>query len=284
VVVTTEVLESTAVLRATPSTRDGDGYFGPESVTWRILSDPSAWLGGGRAFLVQALHPGAMSVFAQNSGYRNDPWGRLHHTALYVEAAVFGTRAQADKAGERIRRYHAKLRAVPGESGQPRRASDADLMLWVHATTVHSFLVAYRRFAYRLPDADADRYVREMVRCAELVGLSASDVPASAGALSEYLRGVTGLGASDEAREAMKMILFFPPIPLALRPTWAIVSSALVSLLPRTARDLYGLRWSRVMNPPVKGTMFALSRLYNILLADQLRQRFSGLQQTEGGS
>jgi uncharacterized protein (DUF2236 family) len=276
------------MLRGTSSRRPlpratHDGYFGPGSVTWRVLSDPSAWLGGGRAFLIQALHPGAMSVFAQHSGYRSDPWGRLRHTAAYVEATVFGTRAQADQAGARIRRYHAKLIAVDG-MGSSRKANDPDLLLWVHATTVHSFLVGYRRFAHALSKMDADEYVREMVRCAELVGLPATDVPATAGDLSDYLRSVTGLLATPEAREAMRMILFFPPIPLALRPAWAVVSSALVSLLPRNARALYGLRWARVMDPPVKGTMFALSRLYNILLADQLRQRFSGLNQVEGGS
>ena len=38
-------------------------YFGPDSVTLRVLTDPAAAVGGIRALLLQALHPLAMAGY-----------------------------------------------------------------------------------------------------------------------------------------------------------------------------------------------------------------------------
>ena len=47
------------------------GFFGPDSVTWRIHTDPSYAVGGLRALMLQALHPVAMDGVARNSaGFR----------------------------------------------------------------------------------------------------------------------------------------------------------------------------------------------------------------------
>ena len=36
------------------------GFFGPDSVTWRVHADPSMALAGLRALMLQAVHPVAM--------------------------------------------------------------------------------------------------------------------------------------------------------------------------------------------------------------------------------
>lgn len=261
--------------------RDTSGYFGPDSVTWRVLSDPSAMLGGGRALLVQALHPGAMAIFAQNSYMHDDPWKRIVRTARYLEVTVFGSMEQADRASSAIRKMHGRIQGTDPRTGRTLCASDPELLLWVHATTVHSFLAAYRRFAYRLSDEDQDRYVRESVVSAEMVGLDPTAVPATAGELSDYLRGITILEATPEAREGMRKILFAPPMPIALRPLWGGISAGLVSLLPKRARELYGLKWSPALNVPIRGTGFLVSRVYNVMAAQRVRNHFSCLRQTE---
>ena len=101
--------------------------------------------------------------------------------------------------------------------------------MWIHAVEVHSFVAAYRAYAGRLDDDDADRYVAEMVRVAEMVELPAGMSPRTMGELREYLRSVDGLQMTPAAREGMRTI-FFPPMPLALRPLWAIPAD-------RDARD-----------------------------------------------
>ena len=57
--------------------QDPRGLFSPETITWKIHSDPAMAVGGIRALLQQALHPIAMDGVAKNSNFREDAWGRL---------------------------------------------------------------------------------------------------------------------------------------------------------------------------------------------------------------
>jgi uncharacterized protein (DUF2236 family) len=89
------------------------GFFGPDSVSWRIHSDPSFSVGGLRALLLQALHPVAMDGVARFSGgFRDEPWPRLIRTATYVDTLTFGTRTEAARAVARVRGIHRRLGAT----------------------------------------------------------------------------------------------------------------------------------------------------------------------------
>src|ERR1700712_5812974 len=96
------------------------GLFGPDSVTWRIHGDPSMLVGGFRALMLQAVHPLVMAGFDDNSLFRGDPWGRLQRTGEWVATVTFGTTAEAERAGARLRGGHRRL--APGlgpETGLP---------------------------------------------------------------------------------------------------------------------------------------------------------------------
>jgi uncharacterized protein (DUF2236 family) len=221
--------------------------------------------GGLRALLVQALEPRAMAGVEQHSKYQADPWGRLRRTTEFVYETTYGDLSRAEEACARVRRVHERIRGVDTVTGRPYSASDPDLVLWIHAVEVHSFVTAYRAYAGRLSDEDADRYVEEMVRVAELVELPIGMAPRSMGELREYLRGVDGLQATTAAREGMRMI-FAPPMPLAVRPLWLVPAAATVAILPRFARRMYGLPWFTPATLPVRVNVYALTRAMNLLL------------------
>ena len=242
-----------------------DGLFGPDSVAWRLHADPAMLAGGLRALVVQALEPRAMAGVDQHSRYRVDPWGRLQRTTEFVLRTTYGDVETAEAACAQVRKVHERIRGVDPTTGRWYTASDPDLLLWIHAVEVHSFVAAYRAYAGRLDDHDADRYVAEMVRVAELVELPRGMAPRSMGELREYLRSVEGLQVTPAAREGMRTI-FFPPMPLALRPLWAIPATATLAILPRVARRLYGLPWPTAANLPVRANVFALTRVMNHLL------------------
>ena len=241
------------------------GLFGPDSVAWRLHADPAMLAGGMRALLVQALEPRAMAGVDQHSGYRSDPWARLRRTTEFVYETTYGDTATALAACEQVRRVHERVRGVDPVTGRTYSASDPDLLRWIHAVEVHSFVVAYRAFAGRLSDDDADRYVAEMVRVAELVELPRGMAPASMGELREYLRSVDGLQITPAAREGMRTILG-PPMPLALRPLWLVPVTATIAILPRFARRMYGLPWFSPATVGVRVNVFALTRAMNLLL------------------
>jgi uncharacterized protein (DUF2236 family) len=244
---------------------DGDaGLFGPDSVVWRIHADPAMLIGGLRALLVQGLEPRAMAAVDQHSAFREDPWGRLERTTNFVLATTYGDTAAAEAAAALVRRVHTHIHGVDPITGEAYSASDPDLLLWIHAVEVESFLLAYRTYAGRVTADDGDRYVREMARVAEMVELPEGRAPRTEGELREYLRSVRGLQATPAAFEGLRVVLF-PPMDLKYRPLWAIPTTAAIAILPAYARRLYRIPWFPPVKVPVRTAVFALSRVLNLV-------------------
>jgi uncharacterized protein (DUF2236 family) len=240
------------------------GLFGPGSVAWRIHADPVMLIGGLRAILVQALEPRAMAAVDQHSRFREDPWGRLARTTNYVVSTTYGTTAEAEEAAAHVRHVHESVRGVDAVTQLPYSADDPELLLWIHAVEVESFLLAYRTYAGRVDRADADRYVAEMVRPAELLGLPAAMMPRTERDLRDYLRSVRGLRVTPAARDGLRIVLF-PPMRLPYRPLWAIPTTATIAILPGYARRLYGIPWIPPVGWSVRAAVFALSRTLNLV-------------------
>lgn len=221
------------------------GYFGPDSVTWRVLADPATAVGGISALFLQALHPRAMAGVHEHSDFRTNFWPRLQRTAQYVTTVGFGTRAEVDAAAARVRAVHQRVRGVDPVTGAPYAADDPDLLRWIHVSEVASLLDAGRRGGIKLTDLEADRFLAEQVRAAELVGLH--DVPTDRAALAAYFEQVRPeLLASPVARRAV-LRLVLPPLPLRIelttpvRALWTTVAGLAFALLPGWARRIYGL-------------------------------------------
>jgi uncharacterized protein (DUF2236 family) len=222
------------------------GLFGPGSVTWRVHDEPILMVAGLRALYLQALHPRAVAGVAQNSGYQGDPWGRLSRTITYVATVVYGTTAQARKAGRRVRAIHGKMRAIDPATGLEFRIDEPELLRWVHVTEVESFLSTARRAGARLSPADADRYYLEQRRAAALVGLDPGDVPGSVAEVEEYYAEIRPQLALTTDAASAAVFLSVPPLPFGLgftpvRGAQMGVSALAIGLLPAWARRMYGL-------------------------------------------
>ena len=218
-----------------------EGFFGPGSVAWRVSADLSSPVAGLRALLMQALHPLAMAGVDQHSDWRQDPVGRLAATGAYLATVTFGDRASAERVAARVRRIHEHVRGVDTVTGQAYAAGDPALLLWVHATFVHSGIVAAGLFGTPLPAPDADRFVAEMVREAELVGVPRDLVPASLDDLEAYIESVRPeLRCTPAARESMDYLLDPPGLDEDVEEIWRDVRDAAVGALPAWAREMYG--------------------------------------------
>ncbi|WP_320065701.1 oxygenase MpaB family protein [Micromonospora sp. RTGN7] len=232
---------------------DDLGLFGPGSVTWKVHEEPILIVAGLRSLYLQALHPRAVAGVAQNSDYRADSWGRLVRTATYVGTTIYGTTAEAEAAGARVRRLHARLRATDPSTGEEFRVDEPDLLRWVHVAEVESFLSTARRAGLRLTDAEVDGYYTEQRRVAALVGLDPADVPGTAAEVAEYYRQVRPeLRITREAAETA-VFLTAPPLPWKLnlparvglnlgpaRFAYFGIAGTAFALLPPWARRMYG--------------------------------------------
>ena len=224
---------------------DPRGPFAPNTVTWRIHSDPAMAVGGIRALLQQALHPEAMDGVAKNSNFREDAWGRLQRTGDYVSTITFASADETLALAARVRKIHTSL-----------GLDDPHLLLWVHMSMVDSFLDVAIRSGMSISKAEADQYVSEMVIFAQLVGVDAEQVPSTVSQMQSYFSEISPeLRASDDAKRAA-LFLTIPPLPTAVRfatpaaPAWASLALVAASALPAWARSLYG-------TPQLPGQNFA---------------------------
>ena len=214
---------------------DPRGIYSPDSVVWRIHSDPAMLIGGIRALFEQALHPVAMAGVATHSNFREDAWGRLQRTGDYVATLTFGSTEQALELSSRVRRVHTRL-----------GLDNPHELLWVHMAMVDSFLDVGFRSGIALTDEEKDLYIRQMVEFADLVGVPRADVPTSLSELKDYFSAISPeLTASDDGKRAA-IFLTLPPLPTVVRfatpaaPAWAAMSALAAASLPRWARELYG--------------------------------------------
>ena len=215
--------------------RRGERWFTPEDPVWRVHADASMFPGGVAALLLQSLHPQAMAGVAGHSGYRSDPWGRLQRTSHFLATTTFGTVEDAMATIERVRAVHERVRGRD-DRGVPYRASDPDLLGWVHVAEAYCFLTAFQRYASEpLSAVEADRYVEQSAVVARLLG--ATDVPTSVAGLESALEGHRPvLRATDAARDAARFLLLDPPLPWTARPGYGLLAAGGVALLPGWAR------------------------------------------------
>lgn len=214
---------------------EGPRRYGPDSAIYRVHGDASMFVGGLRALLLQSLHPLAMAAVAAHSGYKGDPWGRLQRTSTFLAETTFSTIEDSDRAIAVVRAVHDRIRGTAPD-GRSYAASDPHLIRWVHIAEIDSFLRAHDRYgAEPLDAAGRDAYVAETALVAR--GLGAVDVPETVAELDELMAAYRPeLKGTPEARAAARFILVHPPVSLALRGPYTLMSAAAIGLMPRWTR------------------------------------------------
>ena len=225
--------------------REDQGLFGPGSVTWRIMNSRIMWVAALRALYLQALHPRVIRGTLQNAPGMTqavEGWVRLKRTRKYIEARTFGTMAEAERAGRRVRAIHQVLTGTDPD-GTRYRLDEPDLLLWVHCGEVASCADIARRSRLPFSAADLDAFVAEQRTSAELIGIDRSQAPSSMAELDAYYEQIRPrLYASEEAKHALRVIKL-PPVPdgnRLLKLGMPPVSALAFSTLPRWARHMYG--------------------------------------------
>ncbi len=211
---------------------------GPESVSWPVIGDVAAFVGGIRALLIQAAHPEVVAGVSEHSRYRADPLGRLSRTSAYVTAVTFGAMPEVDAAIAKVDRRHLP---VSGNSERkiPYSADDPALAAWVHNALTDSFLRAYLEFGTRpLTPDEADRFVAEQGRVGAL--MRAEPLPATASSLSGWLENHPDLGSTRGMREAIGF-LRTPPLSSPVRFGYRRLFRAAAATLPERLQVILGL-------------------------------------------
>ena len=273
---------------------------------WLVHAEASMMVGGIRALLLQSLHPVAMQGVGEHSDFRNDPLGRLRRTVFFLGTTTYCSLSQAEAALEAVRQVHLNVSGVTPD-GRHYRANDPDLLAWVHATEVDSFLEAFLRYGRRprrpstvlAPNLAArhgsgeeagssdDRHAGSE-KASSGAGMALADLPdryvadmatvaerlgiveppLSHAELAATIEGFRPVVAATElSRQAAYFLRAFPLPPVA-RLAYGVLFWAAFDSLPAWAQALHDLRCGPVRRNLVRPTARAMLRLMGWALRD----------------
>ncbi len=231
------------------------GLLGPDSVSWRVIGDASAFVGGIRALLVQTAHPEVVAGVEQHSRYRDDPFGRLNRTSVYVTETTYGALPEVEAAVAAVRRAHRPVRGT-SERGREFRAADPALAAWVHNVLTDSFLAAYQAYGPAPLTADeADRFVAEQTEVGAL--LDAAPLPRNAAELAAWITDHPDLVATKALANSLEF-LREPPLPPGVGFGYRRLFDGAVATIPASLRKLIGLQAGRWAEPVARATIGSL--------------------------
>lgn len=223
--------------------------------TWIVHRERALLLGWPRAILLQFAHPLVAQGVADHSHFATDVvgrWRRLSRTLDAMLTLTFGSETDARAVAARINGIHDRVSGcVPADAGAVRSgasysARDPELLLWVHATCVQSFMLGYETFVRPLTPVERDRYCEDSVDGARAFGIPSSWLPRRAETLDAYVNGMLEHGpiaVGDTARRLAAEVVA-PRSPFALRPAFAGLRWVTAGLLPPAIREAYGFAWS----------------------------------------
>ena len=216
------------------------GYFGPGSAPWAVHGALPTLVGGVRALLMQALHPGALAGVMQHSRYETDALGRLAGTTKWLTVVTFGDTAAADRECARVQGVHRKVVGTYiGSNGEtPYAAADPDLLRWVHIAFTDSFLATHQVWGGAIPGGP-DAYVREWAKSGELVGVV--DPPRSVAELRDQLAAYDQVLAGGPAAASTVNFIRNAPLGAGAKVPYAGLFAGAVSTMPAGHRALLGL-------------------------------------------
>jgi uncharacterized protein (DUF2236 family) len=238
------------------------GLFLPSDAPWVVHRDFATLVGGIRALLLQAMHPGALGGVTQHSRYEEDPLGRLSGTIRWLTVTTFGSLEAVAQEANRVNRMHEKVSGEyldkAGES-RPYRASDSDLLLWVHIAFMDSFLRSHQLYSRAVIPGGADAYVKLWGKSVKPLGLSS--VPTNEAELVKTMSDYSAqLNCDDKALSVIHWIKN-APLPKTAKPVYALLFQAALASLPPEIRVKIGLRhWPLWLLRPLVTRLLAFGR------------------------
>lgn len=241
------------------------GYFGPNSMMWKINKEITVLFGGARALLMHAAHPLIAAGARQTSFYQRDPWKRLIRTLSLQNSVTFGTKTEADESAHRINKLHEVIKGEDVVTKKIYDALDHEQLLWVHACLQISSIYFYEKTVKKLSESEKNQYHKENMLAAKLVLIDENNMPQSHDELKQWVidksREEGYLIYTDVAKDVQDIIAG-GPVPKHIKPIWPFIAFTAFHTLPPEFKNLYNVKESKAIN-------FLLS--FNLLLLKYTR-------------
>ena len=227
------------------------GYFGPQSMMWKVNKEITVLFGGARALLMHAAHPLIAAGARQTSFYQRDPWKRLIRTLSLQNSVTFGNKQEADESAHRINKLHEVINGEDDVTGRYYDALDHEQLLWVHACLQISSIYFYEMTVKKLSEAEKNQYHFENMKAAELVLVDKDKMPKTHDGLKNWVIEKSredGYLVSTDVAEDVKNIIGGGPVPKHIKPIWPFIAFTAFNTLPQEFKEIYGISDSKLKN------------------------------------
>lgn len=237
------------------------GIFGPGSMFWEIGKYSTAFVGAGRAALLQTAHPWVANGIKQHSRTMQDPLSRFRGTFTNVFTMVYGSVDKVMESAFRVHNVHTRIKGAIEEDsgafskGSHYQANHIDAMIWVHATLWETSVKMYELVIGPLTRDEKERYYQETKMFALLFGLPESSLPKNWPEFIEYNEAMWNsdqLTVKDAGKEIAHFLFTFNPLLKPVLSRYKIVTSM---MMPERLREQYDL-------PPATAANLALYERY----------------------
>ena len=225
------------------------GYFGPNSMMWKVNKEITVLFGGARALLMHAAQPLIAAGARQTSFYQRDPWKRLIRTLSLQNSVTFGTKDEANESANRINKLHEVIKGEDEVTGGTYDALDQEQLLWVHACLQISSVYFYEKTVKKLSESEKNQYHFENMVAAELVLMDKKLIPKTHDELKLWVinksREKNYILMTDVAKD-VKEIIAGGPVPMHIKPIWPFISFTAFNTLPKEFKDIYGIKETKI--------------------------------------
>jgi len=221
------------------------GYFGPQSMMWKVNKEITVLFGGARALLMHAAHPLIAAGARQTSFYQRDPWKRLIRTLSLQNSVTFGTKEEADESAHRINKLHEVIKGEDEITGGYYDALDHEQLLWVHACLQISSIYFYEKTVKKLTEKEKNQYHEENSIAAEMVLVDRKIIPKTHEELKDWVieksKEKDYLVLTDVAIDVAD-IISGGPVPRHIKPIWPFIAFTAFNTLPPEFKNIYGIK------------------------------------------
>jgi uncharacterized protein (DUF2236 family) len=228
-----------------------------------VHGDVATLIGGIRALLMQALHPGSLTGVEQHSRYEHDPLGRLAGTTRWLTIATFGSAEALETESARVNRMHDHVKGqyVTGAGiTKDYKAADPDLLAWVHIAFTDSFLTTHELFGEEKIPGGADEYVSQWSK--SVVALGLTNAPMSRAELKAEIKRYKDEGILSTSETTKQVVEFIrkPPLSRAALIAYDRMFNGAVASIPAEFQEMLGLKGKslKVAGPITRGILTSL--------------------------
>ncbi len=246
------------------------GVFGPDSMLWHVNRESIAFMGGGRAALLQLAHPYVAHAIEQHSNTRTDLLGRFVRTFDNMFAVVFGDLETALRSAKRVHTYHSKVSGEidedvgPYARGHRYEANAEHALLWVQATLLDTSIQVYELIFRPLTLWEKDAYYEESKKFGLLFGIAEHVAPPDWTTFQRYVASMYAPGSpvcvGRPAREMARFLMRPPQTALGVLSRWYEPITAM--LLPERIREEFGFEIGAKERMLFRASVAALRRAY----------------------